>query len=101
MNFAVECAWKHLKAGRHFYIENSYNSVAWRIVDKLVKLGADKRVHWCRFDQCMLGKVNASGEPQMKPTSGLTSCQELAEALDSYRCDRTHQHSPPDVKSRR
>ena len=77
VNFAVEVARRQLAAGRHFVVENPNSSAAWRIVASLRKLAQDRRVFWCRFDQCMFGLRGVSGNLHKKGTVVLTSCEHV------------------------
>ena len=84
---AVSEAWSiQVALGGHCHAENPLTSEAWCEL----RLGD---VYDIRIDQCALGlRCPKTKLPVLKPTRIVTTCQEMAETLQSYRCDHKHDH---------
>ena len=85
---AVSEAWSIQTAlGGHCHAENPLTSEAWCEL----KLG---EVFDVRCDQCALGlRCPKTKNPVLKPTRIVTTHREMAETLQSYRCDQKHEHA--------
>jgi hypothetical protein len=84
---AVSEAWSiQIALGGHCHAENPLTSEAWFELS----LG---EVYDIRIDQCALGlRCPKTKLPVLKPTRIITTCQEMAETLQKYRCDHRHDH---------
>ena len=85
---AVTEAWSiQVVLGGHCHAENPLTSEAWNELN----LG---EVYDVRTDQCALGlRCPKTRNPVLKPTRIVTTQQEMAEIMQTHRCDGRHQHA--------
>ena len=75
---------------RHFLIENPLSSELWKL-EAFQRLLSLPQVVFTRCDQCMMGLVDPTGVPTLKPTGFMASHQLLVKRLHVL-CDRSHEH---------
>ena len=90
-NLTAEICWYQLQHYRHFVVENPLGSEIWQL-RSFVELLGDERVAQAVLDQCQVGLIDPNGEPTMKPTLFIASCDELIRRL-RIRCPGNHQHT--------
>ena len=92
VDFAAEVALLQLREGRHFIMEKSRGSDAWKlpIVQRLLQ---HPRVRSVYIDQCAFSLKSAGGELHQKPTRLVTSSQALVSRVRGGKCDRSHHHA--------
>ena len=89
-----ECWALQTELGGHSHAENPQSSEAWRELDI-------REVYEVCVHQCALGlRCPKTNQPVKKPTRLVTTCVAFAQAMQTFRCDRQHNHAHLEGKFR-
>ena len=88
---SAQVAKLQLKSGRHFLTENPWSSTIW-FLPTWQEILPQCHVAYC--EQCVFDLCDAAGEPTLKPTAFVASCEILVERLRQECNGRHARHAP-------
>ena len=92
VEFAIEIALIQLQQGRHFLMENPWQSAAWSL-GVMSKFLDRADVLQVKIDQCRFGLCNQEGKLHRKSTLLVTSSQALVSHMVDKLCTKDHEHA--------